>query len=231
MVNQFIILTLSFSFLVNGMYAEESYDSFVDQEIEQLSFYMGYLIGRDHAKKTYGFPTKFEKVVDGMKAGIAGENIPEKEGLIPVIKRMQKTVVEREAARNLLQTENQLNTISKTQNIVELEPSKLFYLSEKSGEGPLISTNPFLHFKMSQLIDGELHLLYSTYDDEEKALQVNLDAVVPGFKKGVQGMRIGESRTLYVHPDLAFGLGKLDIRPNRLIVFEVEAIGESRAAL
>lgn len=49
------------------------------------------------------------------------------------------------------------------------------------------------------------------------------EAVVPGFQKGVQGMEIGEARTIYVHPDLAFGMGKLDIAPNRLIVFEIVA--------
>jgi peptidylprolyl isomerase len=223
MRNQFIMLTLFFSFLINGLHAEEKYDSFLDQEIEQLSFYMGYLIGRDHAKNSYGFPTKFNKLVEGMKAGIAGETVLGKEELTPLIKRMQKTIVERQAALNLQEAENYLKTISQKQNYIELEPSKLFYLIEKQGEGPLISAHPLLHFKMNELKDGELHLSYSTFDDQGEPLQVDLDAVVPGFQKGVQGMKIGEARTIYVHPDLAFGLGKLDIAPNRLIVFEVTA--------
>src|ERR1700733_8871311 len=224
MRNQFIMIMLSFPVFINGLWAGEKYDAFLDQEIEQLSFYMGYLIGRDHAKNSYGFPTKFDKVVEGMKAGIAGDAVPGKEELVPLIKRMQKTVVERQEALNLQEAENYLRSIAQKQNnLFEVEPAKVFYHIEQQGNGPLISDHPWLHFKMSELKDGSLHLVYSTYNDKGESLQVDLDAVVPGFQKGVQEMRIGEARTIYVHPDLAFGLGKLDIAPNRLIVFEVLA--------
>lgn len=218
----FIVIILFFALCINEFYAEENYDAFLDQEIEQLSFYLGYLIGRDHGKNSYGFPTKFDKVVEGMKAGIAGEPIPEKENLVSLIKRMQKTVVEKQAALNLLEAENYLKSLAQTQKfLVEVEPAKLFYLIEQKGEGPIITDQPWLDFKMSELKDGSLHLIYSTYEDKGEALQVDLNAVVPGFQKGVQGMRTGERRTIYVHPDLAFGLGKLEIAPNRLMVFEV----------
>lgn len=143
--------------------------------------------------------------------------------MVPLIKRMQKTVVERQAAFNLQEAENYLKSISLKKNLVEVVPSKLFYLIEKQGEGSLISDYPWLHFKMSELKGGDLQLIYSTYDDKGKPLQVDLEAVVSGFQKGVRGMKIGEVRTIYVHPDLAFGMGKLDIAPNRLIVFEIVA--------
>lgn len=216
------IFTLLASLLTNYLFSEEKYDAFLDREIEQLSFYMGYLIGRDHAKNSYGFPTKFEKIVEGMKAGIAGESVPGKEELIPLIKRMQKTVVKRQTEINLEEAENYLKTISQKQNLIVVEPLKLFYIVEKQGEGPIISNHPYFHFKMSELKNGELQLIYSTHNDKGEPLQVDLDAVVPGFQKGVSGMHLGEIRTIYVHPDLAFGMGKLDIAPNRLIVFEVE---------
>src|SRR6476469_10921497 len=66
-----IILLLVASFFTNYLFSEEKYKSFPDQEIEQLSFYMGYLIGHDHAKNSYDFQIKFEKLVEGMKAGLA----------------------------------------------------------------------------------------------------------------------------------------------------------------
>lgn len=224
MFNRIIRGIIFFSCFMNSLQAEEKAETFLDEEIKQLSFYMGYLIGRDHAKNSYGFPTYFDKVVEGMKAGIAREVIPEKEELVPLIKRMQKAVVEKQAALNLQEAENYLRTISHKQDLVVIEPSKLFYLVEKKEAGSLISDHPRLHFKMSELKDGELHLIYSTYDDKGEPLEVDLNAVVPGFQKGVQGMKMGEARTIYVHPDLAFGIGKLDIAPNRLIVFEVVAV-------
>ncbi len=136
---------------------------------------------------------------------------------------MQKTIVEKQTAINLQEAENYLKIISHKQDLVVVEPSKIFYFIEKQEDGPSISDHPWLHFKMSELKDGELRLIYSTYDDRGDPLQVDLDAVVPGFQKGVQGMKMGETRMIYVHPDLAFGLGKLDVAPNRLIVFEVVA--------
>lgn len=217
------IFLLLASFSTQYLFAEEKDEAFLDQEIGQLSFYMGYLIGRDHAKNSYGFPTKFEKIVEGIKAGIAGEPLPEKEELNPLIKRMQKTVVERQSALNLEEAENYLKNIPHTQDLIEVEPRKLFYHIETQGSGPVLSDRPSLHFKMSELKEGELRLIYSTYGDKAEPLQVDLDAVVLGFQKGVQGMQLGEARTIYVHPDLAFGMGKLDIAPNRLIVFEVAA--------
>ncbi len=64
-----LILLFFSSFNIQG----EERDTFLDQEISQLSFYMGYLIGRDHAKNSYCFPTKFDQLVEGMKAGVAGD--------------------------------------------------------------------------------------------------------------------------------------------------------------
>src|SRR4051794_22135259 len=161
------IFILLASFFTNYLSSEEMYDAFLDQEIEQLSFYMGYLIGRDHAKNSYGFPTKFEKIIEGMKAGIAGETVPGKEDLIPLIKRMQKTIVEKQTALNLQEAENYLKDMTKNpSNLIMIEPSKLFYSIDKQGDGQVIRDHPWLHFKMSELRNGELHLLYSTYDDK-----------------------------------------------------------------
>ena len=224
MCKKIIVTVLFFSLLINELCAEENSNTFLDQEIEQLSFYMGYLIGRDHAKNSYGFPTQFDKIVEGMKAGITGEPVPGGEELTPLIKRMQKSVVEYQTALNLQEAENYLKDIVKSQpNLIEVESAKLFYFIQKEGDGPLIQDHPWLHFKMNELKDGELHLIYSTYNDKGEALQVDLEAVIPGFLKGVKGMKVGEERTLFVHPDLAFGMGKLDIAPNRLIVFEIVA--------
>lgn len=224
MCNWIFATTLSFFLLMHSLYAEEKTDVFLEQEIEQLSFYMGYLIGRDHSKNSYGFPTKFDKIVEGMKAGMSGEPVAGQEELVPLIKRMQKTIVEKQTELNLQDAENYLkHLVTEQPNLIEIEPSKLYYLVSKQGDGPIIHEHPLLHFKMSELKKGTLHLVYSTYCDKGEPLQVNLEEVIPGFLKGLKGMRIGEERLIYVHPDLAFGMGKLDIAPNRLIVFEVAA--------
>ena len=222
MLNRFLVIILIL--FASNLYPEGRPTPFLDQELEQLSFYMGYLIGRDHAKNSYDFPTKFEKLAEGMKAGIAGDFIQGKEELVPLIKRMQKSIVEKQTAYNLQEAESYLKALVTNQpSLVEDESSKLFYLVKQEGNGLEVQGQPWLHFKMSEWKEGALHLIYSTYEDKGEPLQVDLEAVVPGFLRGVQGMRVGEERTIYVHPDLAFGLGKLDIAPNRLIVFDVLA--------
>ena len=46
---------------------------------------------------------------------------------------------------------------------------------------------------------------------------------IPGFAKGMLGMKEGEKRVLYIHPELAYGLtGQLP--PNSLLIFEVEIV-------
>jgi len=218
MRNLWMIFVLFYSFSLDAQY-----DLFLNQEIEQLSYYMGYMMGKDHVKNAYDFPVNFDKLVEGMKAGIEGDPIHDKDELVPLIKRMQKAVVERQATLNLQEAESYLMDISQRENLVEVERSKLFYLVKEQGNGQLISDPPLFHFNMNQWKDNQLQTIYSTYDDRGEPVRVDLEAAVVGFRKGVSGMTVGETRVIYVHPDLAFGLGKLDIAPNRLIVFEVHA--------
>jgi FKBP-type peptidyl-prolyl cis-trans isomerase len=138
-------------------------------------------------------------------------------------KAFAKAVVERQTVLNLQEAESYLMDISQRENLVEVERSKLFYLVKEQGNGQLISDPPLFHFNMNQWKDNQLQTIYSTYDNRGEPVRVDLEAAIVGFRKGVSGMTVGETRVIYVHPDLAFGLGNLDIAPNRLIIFEVHA--------
>lgn len=50
-----------------------------------------------------------------------------------------------------------------------------------------------------------------------------LTKVIPGFSQGMQGMKEGEVRVLYIHPDLAYGTAG-QLPPNSLLIFEVKLI-------
>ncbi len=218
-----ILFFLFSSLFLIRLYAQED-ETFLDREIDQLSYYIGYLIGQDHAKNSFDFPTNFEKLTEGIRSGIANKPSIEKEELVPLIKRYQRSIVEKQSQQNLEEAEKYLQDLaSSTQELTELVPKKLFYKTQKEGKGPLISCQPKLHFTMSEWKNSEFCTLYSTDEDIKEPLLVELDAVIPGFSKGVEGMKVGGKRTLYIHPDLAFGAGKLNILPNRLIVIEVDA--------
>ena len=52
---------------------------------------------------------------------------------------------------------------------------------------------------------------------------ITLDETIPGFSKGIVGMREGEKRTLYIHPELGYGSSGY-LPPNSLLTFEIEVI-------
>ena len=62
--------------------------------------------------------------------------------------------------------------------------------------------------------------------------KISVDVVIPGFAMGVTGMRQGEKRKLYIHPDLAYGTTG-PMLPNSLLIAEVEVIslGKGRSFL
>lgn len=52
-----------------------------------------------------------------------------------------------------------------------------------------------------------------------------LRQVIPGFRDGVVGMRVGESRTFEVPPEQGYGPNPTNgIRPNATLVFDVELL-------
>lgn len=51
-------------------------------------------------------------------------------------------------------------------------------------------------------------------------------SVIPGFDRGVVGMKVGGVRRLVVPPELAYGAtGNQSVPPNSNLVFEVELLG------
>ncbi|MDT0631994.1 FKBP-type peptidyl-prolyl cis-trans isomerase [Rubrivirga sp. S365] len=52
------------------------------------------------------------------------------------------------------------------------------------------------------------------------------DSVIPGFRDGIVGMRVGESRTFVVPPEEGYGdQQRGPIPPNSTLTFEVELLG------
>ena len=53
--------------------------------------------------------------------------------------------------------------------------------------------------------------------------------MIPGFREGVIGMREGETRRIYVHPEMAYGVTG-EVPPNSLLIFDVEVTDAGETA-
>ena len=45
----------------------------------------------------------------------------------------------------------------------------------------------------------------SVFGASKEEETISLDEIIPGLKAGLIGMREGEKRTVYIHPDMAYG--------------------------
>lgn len=106
--------------------------------------------------------------------------------------------------------------------VEEVVRNKLYYKILKPGNGPVItfSETPILIYTARTIEEGDEELFSCS---EPKAF--NLADTIPGLRNGVIGMRLGEQRELYIHPDLAYGKHGGTLPPNTLLIFDVELIG------
>lgn len=190
-----------FPFLANAEAGHKTY-----------SFYTGYLLYQDRLRN-HELPLNFQEVLEGMKEAHSGE-IDKDE-----IKKFYDCHHDQLKEEKLAEANRFLNQISAQDGVKELIKDKLYYKIEKSGTGPEITEDPLIQYKVKTLVGGKEEQFHQIPEPKS----ILLKATIKGFSLGVQGMRIGEKRLLYIHPDLAYGSASAKITPNSLIIFEVEA--------
>jgi hypothetical protein len=103
------------------------------------------------------------------------------------------------ALHNLALANAHFEELSKEASLKELAPKQLYCKTTTSTSGKTLKgTGPIrLGYTIEDL---EKNVLFANHDT-----WLNLSEVIAGLAHGVQGMRTGEKRTLFVHPSLAFG--------------------------
>jgi hypothetical protein len=103
------------------------------------------------------------------------------------------------ALSNLQFVETWFSTIPQEKSLKEILPGYLYFEQTKVGEGKILDSHDRL--LVSYVIeDGYGNVLSANH-----RYWIKLSDTIPGFAQGVQGMQEGESRTLYIHPALAYG--------------------------
>jgi FKBP-type peptidyl-prolyl cis-trans isomerase len=106
------------------------------------------------------------------------------------------------AKANLAAAEKKFSILSEKSpaRLKEIVKKSLYVETTKEGSGKEI-TEKIDNIRVSYIVeDGDGIILFANHDT-----WLQLTKTITGFFQGVQGMRIGEKRTLFIHPTLAYG--------------------------
>jgi peptidylprolyl isomerase len=118
----------------------------------------------------------------------------------------------------LQEAESYLKKNALESGVKVLENGKVQYKIEKEGSGDVVTeeTMPTINYNASFSNGQKL----GSSEQSGGPIDVNLDETIPGFRKGILGMKVGEKRRIFIHPDM--GYGKTGQLPNGLLIFEIE---------
>lgn len=187
-----------------------------EEEVAKISETMGHLIGKN--VQSLQLPIDLDALVKGMLDEASGKPSPlADEEYEQAIFQLQEESHEKAAADNLAAANLFLAQNETQEGIITVEKGKLQYKINASGSGQEVQpyNTPLIRFD-AKALNGES--LQSGVEEE----LIHLDEALLGLKLGIAGMKEGEKRTLYIHPD--FGYGKESLIPNSLLIFEVEVI-------
>lgn len=187
-----------------------------DVDHEKLSETLGHLLVR-HLEQP-GFECNFDKVIKGIEDAQAGKPSPmSEEEYEQTIYAIQENHFLQAAEKNLAEAEAFLKENSQKENVQEVD-NKLQFCISHEGSGAKVETDsiPLIQYK-GTLLDG------TVFANSDDPLPLPIKQSIPGFAKGLVGMKEGEKRILYIHPELAYGVGG-NLPPNSLLIFEVEVV-------
>lgn len=189
-------------------------------DVVKLSEAFGHLIGRNLDNP--GIKFDLEGIVKGMRDAAAGMESPmTEEEYEEAIAAIQESAFNELANNNLKEANTFMESNAAEEAIVEVEPGKLQYRVMAEGKGSAVQADsvPTIRYT-GTYIDGTL---FGSSEDAGGPVTLPLEQTIPGFQKGLLGMKEGEKRRIYIHPDLGYGTAG-HLPPNSLLVFDVEIV-------
>ncbi len=197
-----------------ALFAEET----TDPDMAHVSEAFGHLIYRNFT--LLNVPFDIAGIVKGIENAAAQKEAPiTEEKCIEAIYAVQDKKFKRLCQENRIKAEEFLSTNGKQQGVVSLEGGKVQYKVTAPGKGAAVKhhSSPLIRFTVKP--EGGENLL----TNKEEA--ISLDEAITGLRIGLVGMKEGEKRILYIHPDLAYEEKGLSVLyPNVLLTFEIELL-------
>lgn len=198
-----------------------------------FGFELGNRIGRDTTTNlnTNVFLAAFREGLDSDSSRISDEDLQRISGIVQDSLQMRQlraaALTDTSAARRLTQIAEGkasaarfLSEIEGRDGVSKTETGLLFTVQEEgTGASPNAEDVVVVNYK-GTLADG------TEFDSGEEATFA-LQAVAPGFREGVEAMKVGGKRTIYLPPNLGYGSQGTPggpIPPNAALVFEIELL-------
>ena len=194
-----------------------------EEQIKLLSQAYGHMIGENLSDIELNLDTN--AILLGIQGAFNGEEPPLDENkTMEMITKMQEDKFRLESQTNLKEAEAFLAAHAKEEGTIVLEQDKLQFTRLADGTGQACSEQdtPIVKYKGSYL-NGE------TFGEISKGEPICLEDTIAGLRQAVVGMKVGEKRKVYIHPDLGYGVGSR-FSPNALLTFEIALEGIEKAA-
>jgi peptidylprolyl isomerase len=193
---------------------------FAPENVKRLSEAYGHLVFK--SLENPALKLDFDSVIKGLQDAKNGKPSPMTEQEYEeTVANVQEYAFQEMAAKNLKDAESFLKKNASEKGVVELVKDKLQYVILEQGTGAEVTdqTTPVLHY-IGKYADGTT--FGNSYDAGEP-VSISLQHTIQGFRQGVVGMKVGEKRRLFVHPDLGYGTSG-QLLPNALLVFDIEIV-------
>lgn len=200
--------------------AEKAEKKNVQIDMKKLSEAFGNFIGRN--LQSPGLKFDMDSLIKGIREGSSGAPSPltEKE-YEEMMLAVQERAFKEMSETNLNSANEFLKKNATATGVVEVVPGKLQYVIVKEGTGAAVveHNSPKINYT-GKYQDGTV---FGTSEEMGGPITIPLDQTIPGFSKGILGMKEGEERKLFVHPDLGYGTtGQLP--PNELLIFDIKLV-------
>lgn len=189
-------------------------------DIGKISEALGHFIGRNLNTPEVKFD--IDKVIKGIREGATGKPAPmTDQEYEKAMTQLQQQTLNNLSTKNLDAANAFMKDNASTKGLVELVPGKVTYIVLEEGKGPAVPEHgtPQINYT-GKYIDGTV---FGSSDASGGPITVPVDQTIPGFSKGIVGMKEGEKRRIFVHPDMGYGTNG-QLPPNSLLVFDVEVV-------
>jgi peptidylprolyl isomerase len=186
-------------------------------DLTKISKAFGHMVGKNLESIDIDFDMK--EVLIGIQECLDGKASPMTEAeCIQGISLIQENAFQKESLENLKKADEFLAQNKTAPGVVEIEPGKLQYVILQAGTGAQVeeSFSPIIRYS-GKFIDGKV------FGESREDEVISFEETIDGFKKGIVGMKEGEKRRLFIHPDRGYGTTGF-LPPSSLLTFDIEIV-------